>query len=167
MSKRRRTGSQGGRPAFTSMSTVRPIDKKLVSVNKVPIGTTQEATDLISATFPCTVTGLRWQFSGVNLLASEVILDWAIILNKEGLSTNTLTISDGGDFYTPEQNVLAWGRQTLAKNDLPNGLSSFNVTGQTKTMRKLQKGDVLIVAVKANTAAAVNFTGIVQFFCKS
>lgn len=166
MSKRRKT-TQGGRPAFAIVKQVRPIDKKLVSVNKLLVGTAQVATVIIQATFPCTVTGIRWILAGKNVLASDIIVDWALVLDKEGLQTNTMSISDGGDFYTPEQNVLAFGRHRMEATSSPNGNANFHDKGSTKTMRKLQNGDILALLIRCNTAAGVDVTGIIQLFCKS
>lgn len=167
--KRRRTGSRGGRASFVSISTVRPIDKKIVTVNKLVVGSAQQATTLISATFPCTITGLRWSVAAENLVGTNgVNVGWAIVQSKENLNVNNVTVpGDGVDFYTPEQEVLAWGVSKLNAENASNGKSIALWDGSTKTMRKLQNGDALVMIVRTDTAVSVNFTGVVQFFCKS
>ena len=41
----------------------RPIDKNLKYVKKTGVAATQVSTTLFTATFPCTVVGLRWSIS--------------------------------------------------------------------------------------------------------
>ncbi len=145
----------------------RPIDKKIVRVQKDAIAAaTQVTTDLFTATFPCTVVGLRWDLHSVDATAGAVSeIDWAIVILREGITASTISTSDGGNMYIPEQNVLAWG--TMARtNDLEG---SFKWEGATKTMRKLMGGDKLTIAIRNNHASDAHTTvyGAVQFFCKS
>lgn len=170
MSKRRRTSNAGGRPQFAIIKHVRPIDKKIVNINLVDVDSTQQATTIIQATFPCTITGLRWMITVENRTAVQgVSFGWAIVIDREGLTVNTLSVpGNGTDYYTPEGNILAWGTGKLAANNASAGEIIVRNEGTTKTMRKLQQGDVLAVLCRSNEATpSVNFTGTIQFFCKS
>ncbi len=155
------------RPAVIQQRVRRPIDKKIVSVQKDNIAAaTQVTTDLLTATFPCTVVGLRWDLHSVDATAGVVSeLNWVIVLLRDGLSAQTISTSDGGDMYTPEQDVMAWGVMART-NDLEG---SFMWKGDTKTMRKLMAGDKITIAIRNNhaTDAHTTFYGAIQFFCKS
>ena len=130
-------------------SARRPIDKSLVIVNKTAVDGTQVATTLLTATFPCTVTGIRWSMGAIADAGTAISqVRWAIVLVKDGLSASTMASSDGASLYDPEQNVLAFGYAAL--NDAAQG-SAMPFQGETKTMRKLMGGDKLqfIVASEA------------------
>lgn len=160
MSKRRRTT-----PLVRTAR--RPIDKELKVVFK-NMSAAQQQTILKTATFPCTLTGLRWDISANSILVSSpVTIHWCIVVVHDGNSANAMAISDAADFYTPEQDVLTFGITRLADADLGNGPSTTHWSGSTKTMRKLKQGDQLICLVQSTTAAVGAFIGIIQFFCKS
>ncbi len=143
----------------------RPIDKNLINVSKSLVTSTQAATTLITATFPCTITGIRWN-GAINATAvGATQIRWAIILVKDGNSPNTMATSDGSTLYEPEQNVLTWGVVTANDFDGGTGSSIQALDGSTKTMRKLMGGDQIQIIFFANAAATVNMA--VQFFCKS
>ena len=162
MSKRRRT-TQGQRPVF-QISQKRPIDKSLVYVNKDTVDATQVTTQLLVATFPCTVTGLRWDIQVDRSAGTgQCRGDWCIVLVKDGNSANSISISDAATFYEPEQNVLAFG----VHSGQQDGPDSTHFMGTTKTMRKLMGGDQLIFVYKGLATNTSNVRGIIQFFCKS
>lgn len=170
MSSRKRRRGSDGRAIVVQQRQIRPIDKKIVSVSFANVATsTQQGTTLLQATFPCTVAGLRWDVNLVNNSANETVIDWAIVLDKEGLTTGTLTLSNGGDVYVPEQNVLAWGRECLEATSSPCGEPTRKSIGVTKTMRKLQVGDIIAFIVKHQIGATIDYDvrAAVQFFCKS
>ncbi len=159
--KRRRTDTGFVRVT----STKRPIDKSIVVVNQ-SLATSQVATTLITATFPCTMTGLRWDFVVSGNTTSIMTGYWAIVLVQDGLAASTLATSDGADLYSPEQNVLAFGSYQSADTDQGNGPMSSHHTGSTKSMRKLKNGDKLqFVTIVTSNAGILD--GAVQFFCKS
>lgn len=141
----------------------RPIAKELIAVNKDGVAGSQVATTLKTATFPCTVVGLRWdltlyQDAGTGTASGR----WAIILIDDGDSANTLGVTDAGTFYQPENHVMAYGFFSIDNNTRP-----LSIMGSTKTMRKMQDGDILqfvIVGVATNTVA---LRGCVQYFCKT
>ncbi len=145
----------------------RPIDKELKAIS-LTATTSVASTTLKTTTFPGTVVGLRWSIS---LRASNTTagsnLFWAIVVVPDGEAVNTPAISDGADFYAPEQNVLAFGVRSLP--DLDSGFGMMNVTfeGTTKTMRKLKQGDILAFLVFGNQATTAAVNGVVQFFFKT
>ncbi len=144
----------------------RPIDKKLISILKTATGTSQVATTLLTTTIPCTITGIRWTLGFNSLVATGPInARWAIIVVRDGLSATTVGGTDGGDFYTPESDVLSFGSHLLGETDTA-GPQVINIDGTTKTMRKMMAGDLLIFTVVSDTAASLQTVGAVQFFCK-
>mgnify|MGYP000332636614 FL=1 len=145
----------------------RPVDKALIVVNKTGVGGTRVNTDLVTATFPCTITGLRWSM-GVQPDGSTGTgrILWAVVVLRDGGTLGTMSVSDAGTVYTPEQDVMVFGASSL----LPN-TSTINQAvqfeGSTKTMRKLMGGDKLVfIAIGENINTAELF-GVFQFFCKS
>ena len=150
---------------FRTTGGKRPVDKLLINVLQ-DVSTTQLSTVLTTATFSCTVVGLRWQFGTRNQSTSDVSSFWAIILVKDGETINTMATSDGSTLFNPEQNVLVWGNASYLSQTTTTGPAGFNFQGDTKTMRKLMGGDRLVF-IAISTAASVLYTGTVQFFCKT
>ena len=142
----------------------RNLDKKLIGVNQ-SVTTTQQATVMFTSTFPCTITGIRWSlaFAGNTTGANNLL--WAIVVVKDGETVTTMGSGNGTDFYTPEQNVLAFGVVKVADSDSGTGTSVVNVMGSTKTMRKYMGGDQLQFLC-IGTAGTSSVLGIIQFFCK-
>lgn len=146
---------------------VRPIDKELKYVNQTCTNS-QTSSTLKTTTFPCTVVGLRWSLSFVtNLTTGSPTINWALVVVRDGLSASTLAISDAADFYTPEQQCLAFGVAHLADIDGTTGPRIQRFEGSTKTMRKLKQGDVMQLICLGDTASTGTLKGVVQFFCKS
>ncbi len=142
------------------------VDKKLIAVAKLTLSTTQLTTDLITATFPCTITGLRWEFTVLNLSSTgNPTFRWAIVRLKDGVTISTTSITDAADFYTPEQEVLTFGIGTVSDTDGTVGPRSVHFSGSTKSMRKLMGGDKLVFLAICDVAS-VQMIGIVQFFCR-
>lgn len=159
--KRQRT-TQGGRT--TGFVAKRPIDKELIAINR-DITTAQVETTLTSATFPCTVTGLRWSIGVINTYAGNNPLYWAIVLVKDGNAASGIATSNGSSLYQPEQNVLAFGVCEL-DNPADGGVSAYQFEGSTKSMRKLMGGDQLLFIANAG-ANGYSIRGAIQFFCKT
>ena len=144
----------------------RPIDKELKFVAQT-LGTAQVTTVLKTTTFPCTITGLRWDMSATsNLTTGASTMVWAIVITRDGNAVSTMSQSNGSDFYTPEQDVLTFGVRSFPDADLNGPLESHWV-GSTKTMRKLKQGDVLNFIALGTAAAQGTVRSVVQFFCKS
>lgn len=164
MSKRRR-GSSG--KSFSG-GKVRPIDKKLVGVAQTLSSAAQTSTTLMTATFPCTVVGLRWELSALQQHATaNAFCSWAIVLVKDGQTVSTQAITNGADFYTPEQDVLAFGGKWVSEVDAGVGPVVASWEGNTKTMRKLMGGDTIQFIALADQVDAAIIRGVVQFFCKT
>ncbi len=162
MSKRRRT-ERGSVP--TAPRVRRPIDKELKVVNQVAT-TSAVVTTLKTTTFPCTIVGLRWEIAMLaNTAAANPLVHWAIVLVHDGQAASTPSTSDGADFYTPEQNVLAFGVQYIGQNDVSD--FKAHIEGSTKTMRKLKSGDLLQFITLCDVVTGVFVDAVVQFFCKS
>lgn len=162
--KRRRTSA----PVFQAQKK-RPIDKNLICINKAwSAASTQMETTLITATFPATITGVRWSLNVWTADSSSTgILTWAIIRVKDGLSASTLSFSDGGTVFEPEQEVLAFGSSVLQQNDLNAGPLTQHFEGDTKTMRKLMGGDKIMFIAKPEAVWTGGIDGVIQFFAKS
>lgn len=156
MSKRRRTESSGFH------SAKRPIDKNIVVIN-TQADTTQVAVTLITATFPCTATGIRWEIGALNTNALANTLWWAIVLIKDGSSVPVLSTGNASQFFQPEQNCLSFGHSSM---DLVALSNTTNSSGSTKTMRKLMGGDKLVFLAKAGRSD-IEVTGQIQIFCKT
>ncbi len=141
----------------------RPVDKQLVVISKDGINATQQTTVLATVTFPCTIVGLRWDMAIFQDAGTGTSLPfWNIMIVKDGVTIPTMSVGDGGDFVTPEQNVMVFGAAAI-----DNNVESFHWQGTTKTMRKMQNGDQLIFALRANATNTVGVRGVIQFFCKT
>ncbi len=155
------------RARTSGVRVARPIDKELKFVNQATTNSVVE-TVLKTTTFPGTVVGLRWSLGVSGQLASAAgLVTWAVVVVPDGEAANTPAISDGADFYTPEQNVLAFGVFRLQDADIGQGPSSANIEGTTKTMRKLKQGDKLSFITLAEAASTALLDGVVQFFFKT
>lgn len=160
--KRRKTGDS----TFVRVtSSKRPIDKGLIVVSQ-GLSTTQGSTGLVGATFPCTVTGIRWDLSFLGGSAAANDGAWAIIIVRDGLAASTMSLTDGASLYQPEQDVLAFGTFRVADSDGGDGGQGMRVSGSTKSMRKLMGGDAILF-ITLGAAVAGNLRGVVQLFCKS
>ncbi len=159
MSKRRKVG-------VTNFRTARPIDKQLKAI-KQTVAATQLSSLLLTVTFPCTITGLRWELSVRNDHAAVDSIFWALVIVRDGNIASAIGVSDAADFYAPETDVLAFGNIQLAPNNATTGDSTHTWNGSTKTMRKMMGGDTLQLLVDGSAAASKEFGGVVQFFCKS
>jgi len=145
----------------------RPISKTLLHFNSVLADGSSSET-LLTATFPCTITGLRWDLASPAQPESPITafsnIQWVIVLVKEGNTANDLSFAAAlQTLYNPEQNVLASGYANLGDPFKPSW------HGTTKTMRKMQTGDKLVIVFAPGTTPSGNafFGGIIQFFCKS
>ncbi len=148
---------------FSRVGGRRPIDKKIIVVNKDGVDATQVTTVLVTATFPCTIVGLRWNFSFIQGAGTgNCSFRWVIVLLKDGETIGTTSITDGADLYTPEQNVMTWGVGLI-----DNNIEHQRFDGDTKSMRKLMGGDRLVWILTGVATNTVSCRGAVQFFCKT
>jgi len=146
----------------TVSSRARPTDKSLVVINEI-VAAGQITTDLVTATFPCTATGIRWDLSACAAGATVTGIYWAIVIVRDGDSVKTIATSDGSTFYAPEQNVIAYGVGVCDGN---RG-DQVDWSGHTKSMRKLMGGDKLVFVSIGDAANNNNLRGCIQFFCKA
>ncbi len=145
----------------------RPTDKELIYVNQT-CTTSNVSTTMKTATFPCTIVGLRWNLTIRSLISTaSPTVNWIIVVVRDGNSANTISQSNGADMYTPEQDVMAFGTVTVADTDVGQGPTIMHIQGTTKTMRKMQQGDLLQFITLASVANGAEALGVVQFFCKS
>jgi len=98
---------------------------------------------------------------------ADTRVQWAVVVVRDGLAASAFGVSNGADFYTPEQQVLAFGIAAVRDNDVGSGPAIMPIEGSTKTMRKLKQGDLLQFQTLASTANGALVHGIIQFFCKS
>ncbi len=141
----------------------RPIDKSIVAVNKDAVDATDVTTVLLTTTFPCTVVGLRWDIAFFQAAGTgEGIFHWAIVVVRDGVTIDTLAISDAAAFFEPEQNCLVFGVGVIDNNS-----QTKSFTGDTKTMRKMKGGDTLVFVAKGVATNTLGIRGVIQFFCKT
>jgi len=163
MSKRRR--GVAGQGIVVTRRAARPIDKELKFVNQLATNA-MTTTQLKVVTFPGTVVGLRWDISGLAATAGSQVMSWVIVIVSDGDQVTNISQTDGADYYTPEQNVLAFGTWSMAPNTAGEGIAKQWI-GTTKTMRKLKQGDQLLFASFGSAAGAAFVNGVVQFFFKT
>ncbi len=146
----------------------RPTAKELIFVAQVATTANVETT-LKNTTFPCTIVGLRWDFVVQAVSTAGIgVISWIIVIVKDGNTANTIAQANGADMYTPEQNVMAFGTVgSLDTDATTGGPKQVHVQGSTKTMRKMQGGDLLKFISISTLATSANINGCVQFFCKS
>ncbi len=139
----------------------RPVDKVILVVG-LALNATDDSTVIHTATYPATMTGLRWDFnflqSGGTGVASYV---WAIIYLRDGETIDNLTFANGASLYSPEQNCLVW-----AFGSIDNNTETKQDRGSTKTMRKMMVGDQIVVAALGVATNTTAMTGGVQLFLK-
>ncbi len=156
-------GFKRGRVESTGFHTKRPTDKKIIVISKATVNATDETTVLITATFPCTIQGLRW---GVTVVqdggTGNANFWWAIVILRDGLTQPTIVSSDGGTFYSPEQDCIVWETGII-----DNNVHGMHFAGTTKSMRKLAGGDEIKFLVKGSATNTIKLIAVVQFFCKS
>ncbi len=144
----------------------RPVDKKIITINKATVGGSGFSTDLFTATFPCTIQGLRvdlniFQDAGT----TSGVYAWVIIILRQGIVASTVNTGDAATLYQPEQDVLMFGSGGGNQNGGPFNNAYRQMT--TKTMRKFMGGDKLVfIGIGENTNTS-QFTGAVQYFCKT
>lgn len=159
MSKRRRTTPNLVRAAR------RPIDKSLIAVQVVDFSSQQLIALQTSTVFPGTLTGLRWSLGFVNTAGTAITkMHWSIVVVPQGTTASTMSQTNAATFYSPEQNVLAFGAGTSLT---AVGAQNIMFEGFTKTMRKLKVGDTVSLLVVGEATNTWTVHGVVQYFIKS
>jgi len=160
--------NRGGRyaPPKIVPRTKRPVDKQLIVVNHTTT-TGGVSTTLYTCTYPGTITGIRWS------LSHHVVQDtagtegmWFIVVIRDGYAANAASLTSGSSLYQPESDVLAFGAFSGSR-DTSGTDSGVIQDGSTKTMRKLQAGDVMLFVSIANVDSNIDLFGAVQFFIKT
>lgn len=167
MSKRQRTSTSSN----VTRRAKRPIDKALVNLETTNVVAAQQAVVLYAAaTFPGTITGLRWSIVGVRSGGTANTLGrfkWAIAVIPAGTVASTISMASAATMYSPEQNVLAFGVGATWNSNVGNGDDMIMFEGSTKAMRKLRAGDALHFLVFGTATERHDVTGTVQFFYKT
>ncbi len=158
------SGFKHARTSFgASPHTKRPINKSLVAVLQSTNDATDTVTTLFTTTFPCTITGLRWDLTITqDAGTSTCFAYWVIAIVRQGMTIPTIATTDGATFFAPESDCLVFGTTTIENN-----IQSKDFIGSTKTMRKMQGGDTLIFIGKGAATNTHRVDGVVQFFCKT
>lgn len=137
----------------TSSSSTEPIHNQWS--NSIEIMTSQ--------TYPCTIAGLRWDISINNRDTNPAEVMWCIIAAREGTDPTTkLTGNWSMASIKPEQNVIAWGSGIIEPNQKPTSLRIWE--GSTKSMRKMQIGDKLLLII-GKTNGMGDHNGHFQYSC--
>jgi len=161
MSKRAKT-----QPTYNKAK--RPIDKKLTNIIANAVVAAQQETILYpAATFPGTITGMRWSLtiSAGAGSTGQATVKWAIVIVPAGTTQITINMGTTNSLYDPEQFVMAFGSYTTPDGTAGGTPQQFE--GQTKAMRKLKAGDRLSFLTLGVASEPVNIGGTVQFFYKT
>lgn len=151
---------------FVIPRTKRPINKELIAVNSALSSAAQINVTLYTATYPCTITGLRWGLDVKNVVASDVAGVWIIYVVRQGQTVVGISDTTASTVYSPEEEVMAWGTYNLCDRSIGSeAVATFE--GSTKTMRKLQGGDKLGISATCSDIDGALLYGIVQFFNKA
>ena len=151
---------------------VRPIDKRIINVLLTGVAAANQTTVLATTTSACTIVGLRWSFfvegdAGTERLAHDY--RWAIVKVDDGENPTALDSTDAGTFYSPEQQVMAWGTGT-SRADAAGATNSGGMkstwNGKSKAMRKLRAGDRILFVIRGVATETVRCSDAVQLFCK-
>jgi hypothetical protein len=99
---------------------------------------------IFTASYPCTIASIKWELSTCGV-ASGGAYNYAffyLVHVKEGYTANDPTITDGGDGYIPENNVLEY-YSTIIIDSIPMH-NTRNVTPNLK----MQAGDMIVLVNK-------------------
>lgn len=154
------------------------VNSSLASgISLVHIGLNPQAVDATaggagSVNRPLTVSGLRWNI-GVGTPTTTALLrtKWLVWVRRKGQAIPSLSFAAGVADAWPsldENNIIVWGTGISTQG------SQLMFDGATKTQRKMQVGDQLIItfftqdatAPTTSTASFV-YSGIIQTFYKS
>jgi len=166
--------SQMSRSMKRQRTSKRPVDKALVSVALDGIGTTTSETVLYTATKACTVSSVRSMLSfvaGGGTIGTTSLVAWAIIHKRDGQQIGTAqpVLTDGANFYEPEQDVLLHGYafvSVIAATIASQGAAGLPIVQETKTMRKLKAGDQISMIFRANATDQADVRAVNQLFIK-
>lgn len=153
-------------PIIQRAAAKRPIDKQLINISQY-VTTTATNTTLYTATYPGTITGIRWDLQCIGIVNSLNQGRWFIAHTRDGYTPNAPSLTGGSSLYQPETDVLAFGA-LLNYPDATVGVDTpITISGSTKTMRKLQAGDRLDFVSLGSVANSMFMAGTIQFFIKT
>ena len=142
---------------FIRKAAKRPVDKVAICLFDAAVGTTQKAIILRTAAMAETFVGghIQGTMQAVTSFAQLVIA-----LVREGVTIPTISITDNTVILTPEEWII-WSHATVDSAASPGGPNDFSE--RIKTMRKLRKGDRIVILARSSTSnglvLACNFTG--------
>ena len=87
----------------------RPIDKQISYVADADLDATQQASTIYTATFPCTLVGLRWTIYAMTSSSANNVAAWAIVKVDDGETATALTFTPNASLYAPERDVFKFG----------------------------------------------------------
>ena len=148
------------RQRTVSTRSKRPIEKKIITVNKL-VGVAQQQTAVFNANEAVTYAGGHLQISWDGNPAAIGRAVWAVVLIREGQTASTISLTDNTATYLPEQDVLAMGVfQSATLTDL------LGDTVTIKTKRKLKQGDAIYFIVLGSIASVGNIFCTATSFVK-
>lgn len=140
-------------------------------VGVIHYGLYPQSTDAAQvANRPLTVSGLRWNLTlqQTATLTTGFGGKWAIWIRRKAQAIPNVAMQTAAcqDAFgaIDESDILVWGSARAVPADIPK------FEGQTKTQRKMQQGDTLVLSVWTNTGGAtdlVNLHATIQTFLKS
>ena len=146
------------RVKWTVKQPKRPIDKVMIFLAR-NYNNSQDNETLYTATFPCTVVGVKWSLTpmpGANTFYGAMY----IVHAEDGQTAGTCSVTNGAKAFTPEQNVMA----SMSFAYLTGTTDPANLVGEVKTKRKLKVGDGIVLSGLTSTATETPVYGWVQFF---
>lgn len=159
--KRKRQVTYSSRPK-------RPIDKQILGVAAAVTNVSTSYT-FYTVAVPATLVGIRWDLQYQPNTAINANYVWCLVIVREGSTASQCGLANAVALYQPEQNVLMWGCGYGSLDTTAGGGRAWipHDQGATKTMRKLQGGDKIVLVTNASVAAAGYIVGGIQFFMKS
>lgn len=144
----------------------RDLGKFLVNIFFENAVTQADTVLLQPANQPGTITGLRWDIAVSAVGGSAGDLQdyvWCIYVLRQSITSPTLSLDTASALTGNLRDVIAFGSGLTVQ-----GQHAIEEHGNTKSMRKLQRGDQLIFSVKPrNGAPALRVRGSAQFFYRT
>jgi len=149
------------RSSYVVNRTHRPVDKRLINAIHAAANSTQQSTTLFTATSPCTLSGAKVSFAvNSNTTTSANVVGWALVLVRDNISIQTLVLTDGSNFYTPETELLLGGMLPFVSSN------EWNQVESNKCKRKLMNGDKLVLITKQSQSGTLNVNYLATLFFK-
>lgn len=128
-------------------------ERKLHYVHGTVLGSTQTTQAVETFIQPGRLENLEWNgnfFSSVGFW-----VNWALVLKRDGTTIGTLIFPQtSGPFYTPAQNVAAYGNVV---SDTNTNTNTNHVEGFWDGTMEFQKGDEFALVVHGSQSFLLNF----------